>query len=78
MNAAYKARKVHFKRQEDDMIQFTNELKEEIKNVFVYKSMQLSKIIVYSNTWYSTLNVKKGTLNKRALKERMRIPADLS
>ena len=51
VDVAYKARKVHFKRQEDDMIQFTNEMKEEIKNVFVYKSMQLSKIIVYSNTW---------------------------
>ena len=33
------------------MIQFTNELKEEVKNVVVYKSMQLSKIIEYSNTW---------------------------
>ena len=51
VDAAYKACKVHFKSQEDDMIQFTNELKEEIKNVVVYKSMQLSKIIVYSNTW---------------------------
>ena len=39
VDAAYKARKVHFKKQEDDMIQLTNEMKEEIKNVVVYKSM---------------------------------------
>ena len=39
MDAVYKARKVHFKKQEDDMIQLTNKMKEEIKNVVVYKSM---------------------------------------
>ena len=51
VDADYKSRKVHFKRQEDDLIQLTDEMKEEIKNVVVYKSMKFSKIIVYSNTW---------------------------
>ena len=51
VDAAYKARKTHYKRNEDELIELSSEMKQAIQSAIVYKSKMIFYFIIHSDAW---------------------------
>ena len=51
VDAAYNARKTHYKRNEDELIELSSEMKQAIQSSIVYKSKMIFYFIIHSDAW---------------------------
>ena len=49
VGAAYKTRRIHYKRNEDELIELSSEMKQAIQSTIVYKSKMVFYFIILNN-----------------------------
>ena len=78
VEASYKARQLHFKKMEDEMIELTPEIKKLIESTVTYKSKYFHSHRLLATAGRVLWMLKKKSPGIRKLKERIAFPANLA
>ena len=77
VEAAYKARNTHYKKENDKMVELTPEVKKAIDSILSYKSKQVCLILFVATSGKALSLLKVKVSGKRKMNERFKFPVNL-
>ena len=77
VEAAYKARNTQYKKEKDEMVELTQEVKKAIDSILSYKSKQVCLILFVATSVKALSLLKVKVSGKRKMNERFIFPDDL-